>query len=273
MLLTVFFVCQHNVSSRRVTCSPQVFKDIVGLIRRPEAFVLFTLVLVFGMFMGVISTFLFWYLKLLGDVPQILFGLCILCSCSMEVFVLFFSDRVFRLISQVNCFSIACVVYAIRLASYSVIRNPWMVLLVEPLHAITFGLMYSAASTYVSSITPPGAHGSVQNIIASLHFCYGKSFGALLGGVLFERYGGAATFRMFAVSSLVLLVLHLIAQKFWVKGGRTVNVIEMEVKREQLSTEPGDDEYITKKMTAPGQESLRDNDETKYEETVYDGLV
>ena len=177
MLLTVFCACQHNVSSRRVTCSPQVFKDIVGLIRRPEAFVLFTLVLVFGMFMGVISTFLFWYLKLLRDVPQILFGLCILCSCSMEVFVLFFSDRVFRLISQVNCFSIACVVYAIRLASYSVIRNPWMVLIVEPLHAITFGLMYAAASTYVSSITPPGAHGSVQNIIASLHFCYGECSG------------------------------------------------------------------------------------------------
>ena len=42
---------------------------------------------------------------------------------------------------------------------------------------------------------------------------------------------------------------------------------------EQLSTEPGDDEYVKKKMTAPGEESPRVKDETKHEETVYDGLV
>ena len=42
-----------------------------------------------------------------------------------------------------------------------------------------------------------------------------------------------ATFRMFAASAVVLLVLYLIAQKFWVKGGVTEEKTEMEVKRGQ----------------------------------------
>ncbi|KAK2178027.1 hypothetical protein NP493_565g02005 [Ridgeia piscesae] len=233
MVLTTVFASQYKISEHEAKCSPEVLKAIISLIRKPEAFVLLTLVMIFGVYGGFISSFLFWHLKLMGDVPQVLFGLCLLSSCSLEVVVMFFSGRVFRSIGHANSFSIVCVVFAIRLASYSFVRNPWMVLLIEPLHAITFGLMYAAASTYASRITPPGAHGSVQNIISSLHFCFGRSFGTLLGGRLFEIYGGAATFRMFAASSLVLLVLHVIAQKFWIKAGQVPEVTELEVKNER----------------------------------------
>ena len=40
--------------------------------------------------------------------------------------------------------------------------------------------------------------------------------GSLLGGPLFERYGGAVTFRVFAMSAIVLLLIYLICQKFCV---------------------------------------------------------
>ena len=41
--------------------------------------------------------------------------------------------------------------------------------------------------------------------------------GSLLGGPLFERYGGALTFRMFGASAIVLLVTYLVCQKFCVQ--------------------------------------------------------
>ena len=174
MVLTAVFTSQYKISEHEAKCSPEVLKAIISLMRKPEACVLLTLIMIFGVYGGFISSFLFWHLKLMGDVPQVLFGLCLLSSCSLEVVVMFFSGRVFNTIGHANSFSIVCVVFAIRLASYSFVRNPWMVLFIEPLHAITFGLMYAAASTYASRITPPGAHASVQNIISSLHFCFGE---------------------------------------------------------------------------------------------------
>lgn len=273
MTLTAVCTGQFNSRRRDVSGSTNVFKDTVSPILKPETFVLLALIVVFGIYLGFISTFLFWYLKLLGDVPQILFGLCLLSRSSLETVVMFFSETVFRTVGHVNCFSIVCVAFAIRFASYSFIRNPWMVLLIEPLHAITFGLMYAAASTYASRITPPGNHGSVQNIIASLHFCYGRSFGTLLGGRLFETYGGAATFRMFAASSLILLVLHVVAQKFWIKSGQATDVIELDVKHERHALQNGEDEVEKNTTNLPGESTLITKDVLNYKENVCDGLL
>ena len=177
MVVSAVCVCQYNAGDRHVSSCPppaRLLGDIVELLTKPEAVVFLSLVLIFGMYFGLIGSFLFWHLKLLGDAPQALLGLCILCSCSVESLVMFFSDRIFRVVSQQNCFAFVCVAYAVRFAGYSLITNPWMVLIIEPIHAVTFGLMYASASTYACKITPPGAHGSVQNIVSALHFCFGK---------------------------------------------------------------------------------------------------
>ena len=176
MVLSAACACQFdvNVDSIDVVTSPNMFRDVVDLLRRPDACILFCLLIFFGMYQGLILTFLFWYLRLLGDVPQALFGMCISFNCIPEMFMLFFSGAILRRIGHVFAMSIAIVAFAVRLGSYSLLRNPWMVLAIEPLHAFTFGLMYAAASTYARRITPPGSHGAVQNTIGSLYHCIGK---------------------------------------------------------------------------------------------------
>ena len=174
MVLASVSACQYNLRGLNLTRPSRVFHDVLGVARRPDAFVLFCVVLIFGMYQGLIYTFLFWYLKLLGDVPQVLFGLCLVHSCVPETVMLFFSGAIIHKIGHVFSMSIVFVAFAIRMAGYSFLSNPWMVLCIEPLHAFTFGLMYSAASTYASRITPPGTHGSVQSVIGSLFFSFGE---------------------------------------------------------------------------------------------------
>ena len=174
MVLASVSACQYNLRGLNLTRPSRVFQDILGLARRPDIFVLFCVVLIFGMYNGFIYTFLFWYLKLLGDVPQVLFGLSFVHSCVPEAIMLFFSGAIIHKIGHVFSMSLVFVAFAVRLGSYSFLSNPWMVLCIEPLHAITFGLMYSAASTYASRITPPGTHGSVQSVIGSLFFSFGE---------------------------------------------------------------------------------------------------
>ena len=176
MILASISACQYTLRDVAVARSSQVFRDVLGLVKRPDAFVLFCVVLIFGMYQGLIYTFLFWYLKLLGDVPQVLLGLCLVHGCVPETIMLFFSGKIIRKIGHVFSMSLVFVAFAVRLGSYSFLSNPWMVLCIEPLHAITFGLMYANASTYASRITPPGTHGSVQSIIGSLFFSFGELF-------------------------------------------------------------------------------------------------
>jgi len=70
-----------------------------------------------------------------------------------------------------------------------------------------------------------------------LNIFLGRGLGAFLGGPLMEKYGGAATFRMFAISALVFLVLYVIAQKFWIREGETSEVVEVEVTKGQFCLE------------------------------------
>ena len=176
--LSAFCVSQFGTGDVKSRAPPtRLLKDLLGLIRNPEAIIMFSLITVFGVYYGVIITYLFWYLSLLGHAPQTLFRFCILCNSSVEILALFFSGKIFRVVSQRTCFAIVCVGYAVCLAGYSFIRNPWMVLTVEPLHAVTFSLLLPTMMTYACRITPPGAHGSVQNIVSALYFCYGKYSG------------------------------------------------------------------------------------------------
>lgn len=41
----------------------------------------------------------------------------------------------------------------------------------------------------------------------------GVSLGSLIGGCLYDKYGGAQTFRLFAYGSALMCAIHLLCQK------------------------------------------------------------
>ncbi|KAI0215780.1 Major facilitator superfamily domain-containing protein 6, partial [Lamellibrachia satsuma] len=199
--------------STHVTCTVPSFKDMGALMKRPNAIVLFLLVFVAGGYHGLIENFLFWHLQTLGHPPQLLFGLCMLMNGLPEIVILFAAGGIMKRLGHVNCLCLACAAFAARMLAYSFLRDPWMVLFVEPLHGLTYGLFYATASAYGSLITPPGLHGTMQGIIGALHFGFGRGVGNLEGGQLIELYGTAEMFRIHGISACVLLVLYFLAQQ------------------------------------------------------------
>ena len=159
-----------------------ILRDLFQLIRIPHVLPLLVLVFMFGAYTGHIETFLFWYLQTLQPdrpPPQLLFGLCIAANSLPEMIVLFVAEPIIKRIGHVRCLYIACVSFATRFIYYSLIQNPWLVLLAEPLQATAFGLMYAAASSYASEVTPSGMHGTVQGVIGSIYFGFGKRTSAI----------------------------------------------------------------------------------------------
>ena len=159
--------------SDNIVCSMPSFKDMKALLKRPDALVLFVFVFVVGMYCGLVENFLFWHLQTLGHPPKLLFGLCLFLNALPEMFVLFLAGSIVKRLGHINCMCLACAAFAARMLGYSLLSDPWMVLFIEPLQGLTFGLFYASASAYGSLITPPGLHGTVQGIIGSLHFGFG----------------------------------------------------------------------------------------------------
>ena len=159
--------------SDNIVCSRPYFKDMKALMKRPDVLVLFVFVFVIGMYVGLIENYLFWHLQTLGQPPKLLFGLCLLLNALPEICVLFLAGSIMKRLGLVNCMCLACAAIAARMIGYSVLSDPWMVLFIEPLQGLTYGLFYASASAYGSLITPPGLHGTVQGIIGSLHFGFG----------------------------------------------------------------------------------------------------
>ena len=170
--ICVTIVVSRYKTTDTLTCA-QMFDNIWDLLSRLEVVSLLILVFVFGGLSGIIETFVFWHLHNLGA-SQLLLGLCTTVSCLPEIPILFLSGRIIKKLGHVPCLCIACVGFIARFTGYSLLKSPWPVLAIEPLQGITFGLMYSAASSYGSCITPSGMHGTVQGLIGGIHFGIGK---------------------------------------------------------------------------------------------------
>lgn len=63
--------------------------------------------------------------------------------------------------------SLVLFVFSVRYMLYSVLQNPWWCLPLELLQGFTFGLCYSAMTSYASIVAPPGTETTMQGIIGA----------------------------------------------------------------------------------------------------------
>jgi MFS family permease len=172
-LLTSFVVFTMKISHDLV-CG-QMLKGTMKILRNAKIFIFILVIFFFGILTGAIEAFLYWYLEAdLGNKLKILPGLCVTFACLAETPVFYFAGRFIKRFGHVMCLYIAFVAYTVRFIGYSFLTNAWFVLPIELLHGLTFGLMWAAATSYGSIITPPGMSGTIQGLISGVHFGFGN---------------------------------------------------------------------------------------------------
>lgn len=183
--------------------------------------ILLVTVVVVGMSMGVVWTFLFivaedvavaWnpdfaHLKLLE-------GLMVGSTYFLgEVPFFFLSSYIIEKLGSIPTFALSLIMLSLRFFLYSIITNPWFFLLIDMLHGISFGILYPNMISYGSSVAPKGAQAIVQGIVKSL-FIAGSSIGGMLGGLLVDAVGGSMAFFYVGVFDGAFTVFFIIAQYF-----------------------------------------------------------
>ena len=181
----------YRLHGRRGNVASRLFV----VVTRPDVAATFALFLVMGASMAVTDTFLFlWLDELEGS--RLLMGVALCFTCLSEVLVFRFEASIKRVLSTGRCIALILFCYAVRQTFYAILpwfNNPWVVLPIQLLHGITFGLYWSVGNGFVQKVAPDGLNSSVMGVFGACN-SGGGFLGALLGGQVYKWKGGRGLF-------------------------------------------------------------------------------
>jgi predicted MFS family arabinose efflux permease len=171
-----------------------------------------------GAAQALVFTYLFIYLKQEFGAPEYLFGLCLLFTVVVEMPVFAKSKLIHARLSVRQLLATAMFTWAVRAAAYAMLPNAWCVLLIEPLHGITFGFMWLAGTHFFSGAFPPALANSAFSTLYMPVWGLGPAIGNVTGGWIYAAYGprvlfGGASLLMFAAAVAFTLADRSIAER------------------------------------------------------------
>ena len=95
-----------------------------------------------------------------------------------------------------------------RFLSYYFLATPWLSLLVDSLHALTFGLMWATAASFANDIAPADCLATLQAIITGIFHSLGRSLGSLVGGLIVHSFGYRIAFLTASFIALTMGVIY-----------------------------------------------------------------
>jgi PPP family 3-phenylpropionic acid transporter len=191
----------------RETSGQQSFWRKIRLFTGNRQWLIFLVVVFFGgMCMAIISNFLFLYMNDLGA-SKTLMGLSLTFGTISELPIFFYSNRLLRRWGARGLLLIALFAYAVRALAYTVVSDPWMFLVVQLLHGLTFSAMWVAGVSFADSMAPEGLGTTAQAVFSGVLLGLGGIAGALIGGFLYDELGAVAMFRWAAAFALLGLVV------------------------------------------------------------------
>jgi MFS family permease len=199
------------------------WRGVATLLSNPDALLFFCIAVVFGYAVGSIEGFLFLFLEDLGAPPRphspaaaahptqrparlltpppslprtggsdSLMGLTLSVTCVAETAVFWHAGALLRLLGPHGATHLCFAAFLLRLACYAALPawgSPWLVLPVELLHGLTFGLTWAAGTARCAELAPPGLEATSQSMFQGLLFGVGHGMGGLVGGRVYQTQG------------------------------------------------------------------------------------
>nr|CAD7403617.1 unnamed protein product [Timema poppensis] len=227
-LSTIMIILDMVASSRlkysQAILSASIVRDVGRLLSELRVVIFLLCCIFIGLSTGLLWQFLFWHLEdISADVDQpwmkTLEGLVMGIRCfGGELPFFFLSGRILKMIGHIHAMSLVLAAFSIRFFLYAALTNPWWCLPIELLQGITYGIFYTAMASYANIAAPPGTEATVQGLVGAVFEGVGMSLGSLLGGVLYNLYGGGKAFLIYAITSLILFLAHVLVQYFLSKS-------------------------------------------------------
>ena len=162
------------------------------------AFILTYFILASGL--SVVENMVFLFFEFLGG-SNTLCGITVALTVMFEIPIFHIAPSLLRQYGVGVLLIAANLAFVVRILGYTLIPKGQLlyILLLEPLHGITYACSQSSAVEFVAQRMPPGAEASGQGLV-NLVRGSGSILGLSMGGILQETLGPRTMYRIFALA-------------------------------------------------------------------------
>ncbi|KAG5469048.1 hypothetical protein LSCM4_02444 [Leishmania orientalis] len=206
----------------RIERVPVQFVEVLKLLGRSKRLMLFLFAsTMMGTGYSFIDNFLFLFLGELGG-SEVLMGLTVVLTVSTEIPLFQMSARLHQMFTERQMMTIAMSVWVFRVVCYTMLTKPSMVLLIEPLHGVTFAFMWLPSMQIVSRAFPRKLSSSATGVLFTLTSGVGPMIGNLVAGTLYTLVGPHKMFLSAAVAMTSALTFYQIMDHILERRGLPV---------------------------------------------------
>lgn len=208
---TILLLITFTIQDVQADSSPVKIRDMGKLITN-KPFILFLFLMMFiaighranDSFMGI-------YITDLGG-SEGLVGFAWFIGVISEAVIFASAGFWFRRFHPITFIVIAGSLYSLRWFIYGTATSPFLIISLQILHGLTFGIFYIAAFDYVTRIIPKLLQSTGHLIFYSVLFGVSGIIGSMGGGLIFEHLSGQTLYQIMGflalIGALTLLAFH-----------------------------------------------------------------
>ena len=181
-------------------------EDVHRLLSNPGWLAFLVSSLLGGLYLTIEVNFLMLYMASLGA-GESLMGIALVVSTLGELPIWALAPYLLRRLGPRGLLAVALLSGAVQGMAFSLATTPWMILPIQLLHGLAFSAAWAAGVAYVARTAPKGTQATAQGLFSGIMMGLAAAIGAIVGGQLFDRVGGAMTFRLAALMPLAALAL------------------------------------------------------------------
>ncbi|UOQ87341.1 MFS transporter [Gracilibacillus salinarum] len=213
ILATAGFIVSTQLVDVKVDTPPIQFKDI-GILLKKKPFIIFLVLIVFiTIAHRANDSFIGLYIASLGG-SEDLIGVAWFAGVASEAIVFATAGFWFRKYHPLIFIIAAGLLYSIRWFLYAVFDDPMLIVALQFLHGLTFGVFYLTAFQYVSRLIPKMLQSTGHLVFVSTFFGLSGIIGSLLGGFMMDNLGGSSLYAYMGVltsaGTVMMLLYHLL---------------------------------------------------------------
>jgi predicted MFS family arabinose efflux permease len=175
------------------------------VVSKPANAVQFGLFTFMGASMYITDVYLNLWLQDNGGKPDLM-GIALAVTAATEIAVFYFQAHIKERFGIDWILLLTPFAYALRQLWYSMIprfSSPWWVLPAQSLHGLTFALYWSTGNDMVQLIAPRGLTTAMTGLFSAANNV-GGLLGSVMGGLVYDNFGGQALFAGVAMINCAL---------------------------------------------------------------------
>lgn len=194
----------------QVSSTPVKIKDVSTLIRNAPFMIFLVLMVILMITHNTSDRFIGLYLGELGGSERLV-GVAWFVGVISEAVVYFLAGAWYRKFHPLAFVIIAGVLFTGRWFSYGLIDSPAIIIILQVLHGLSFGIFFIAAFDYITRLIPDLLM-STGHLLFFAFIGIAGIIGALIGGELFDAFGGQSMYLALGwialIGTIIIAIYH-----------------------------------------------------------------